>query len=75
MPHNIVKTWPARLDDQNDRLAERITGEALSILDDSQKSWPASLENVPPPHWAEAVYEPDFLGDLGKLSRRVGDPL
>lgn len=75
MPHNIVKTWPARLDDQDDWLAERITGEALSILNDAGESGSVSLEVASPPHWAEAVYEPDFLGHLGMLSKRFGDSI
>jgi 4-oxalocrotonate tautomerase len=46
MPHIIVKMWPGKAEKQKRKLAERITGDVMDVLDYGEESVSVAMEEV-----------------------------
>jgi 4-oxalocrotonate tautomerase len=72
MPHVIVKLWPGKSEEQKNRLADRITGDVMAVLNDGEDSVSVSIEEAQPQDWTEKVYKPDILDNLERLYKKPG---
>jgi 4-oxalocrotonate tautomerase len=72
MPHVIVKLWPGKSEQQKARLAEAITKDVTSILNDGGASVSVAMEEVEPRDWAEKVYKPDIVNRPEQLYKKPG---
>ena len=72
MPHVIVKLCPGKSEEQKNRLAERITGDVMAVLDYGEESVSVSIEEVQPQDWTEMVYRPDILDHPERLYKKPG---
>ena len=66
MPHVIVKLWPAKSEDQKNRLAEAITKNIIDILPYGEKSVSVAMEEIKPQDWVE------IKANLGGLYKKPG---
>ena len=72
MPHVIIKLWPGKSEEQKMRLAERITGDVMAVLNYGEESVSVSIEEIKSEDWKEKVYKPDILNGQGKLYKKPG---
>lgn len=55
MPHNVVKLWPGKSDEQKIRLAETITRSVTDILSYGEDAVSVAIQEVAPEDWTEQV--------------------
>lgn len=72
MPHVIVKLWPGKSEQQKRRLAEAITRDIITVLNDGEESVSVAVEEVAAAEWAEQVYRPDIVAKAATLYKKPG---
>ena len=72
MPHVIVKLWPGKSEQQKRRLAEAITRDITTVLNDGEESVSVAVEEVAAAEWAEHVYRPDIVAKAATLYKKPG---
>jgi 4-oxalocrotonate tautomerase len=72
VPHNVVKMWPGKSDEQKIRLAETITRSVTDILSYGEDAVSVAIQEVAPEDWTEQVYHSDILGRWHDLAKRPG---
>ena len=72
MPHVIVKLWPGKSERQKNELAMKITASVMSTLHYGAESVSVAFEEIEARDWAEKVYQPDIVGNEGKLYKKPG---
>jgi 4-oxalocrotonate tautomerase len=72
MPHVIVKLWPGKTEDQEQRLTETITRAVMDILEYGEDAVSVAFEEVAPADWTPQVYEPDIAANWANLTKRPG---
>jgi len=72
MPHVMVKLWPGKSEEQKNRLAEKITQDAMEILNYGAESVSVVLQEVESQDWEEKVYRPDIVAQTRNLYKKPG---
>jgi 4-oxalocrotonate tautomerase len=70
MPHVIVKLWPGKSEEQENRLAEEITKDVMEVLNYGAESVFVALQEIESQHWEEKVYRSDILAQAGNLYKK-----
>jgi len=72
MPHVIVKLWPGKTEQQKARLADRIAGDVMDVLNYGEESVSVGFEEIKPQDWKDKVYKPDIQDQWEKLYKKPG---
>jgi 4-oxalocrotonate tautomerase len=72
MPPVIVKLWPGKSEEQENRLAEEITKDVMEVLNYGAESVSVALQEIESQHWEEKVYRSDILAQAGNLYKKPG---
>jgi 4-oxalocrotonate tautomerase len=72
VPHVIVKLRPGKSEQQKRRLAEAITKEIATVLNDGDESVSVAMEEVTAAEWGEKVYRPDIVQKAATLYKKPG---
>ncbi len=72
MPHVIVKLWPGKTEQQEDRLAQKITKDVMDVFDYGEESVSVGFEEISSKDWKQKVYKPDIEDNWDKLYKRPG---
>jgi 4-oxalocrotonate tautomerase len=75
MPHVIVKLWPGKSKAQKERLAEKIAGDVMEVLDYGEESVSVAMEEIKSSDWARQVYQPDIKAKWDKLYKKPGNTM
>jgi len=68
----MVKLWPGKSEEQKNRLAEKITQDAMEILNYGAESVSVVLQEVESQDWEEKVYRPDIVAQTRNLYKKPG---
>jgi len=72
-PHDVVKLWPGKSEQQKVRLAEAIVKDVMDVLYYGEESVSLAIEEVGPQDWGEKVYKPGTFKTSGTSSTRSRD--
>ena len=72
MPHVILKIQAGRSDEQKIRIAAAITRALVAEAGCGEDAVSVSIEDIERVDWVGKVYQPDILGDWGRLYKKPG---
>lgn len=72
MPHGIVKLWPGKSEQQQQRLADAIAKDVMQILPYGEQSVSVAMDEVSSRDWAEKVYRAGIEAKADRLYRKRG---
>jgi 4-oxalocrotonate tautomerase len=72
MPHVVVKLVPGKSEEQKARLAQAITKDVVSVLNEGEDAVSVAFEEVEPQDWAETVYKPDIQNRWSTVYKKPG---
>ena len=72
MPHVIVKLWPGKSEQQKERLAEKITRDAMDVFHYGEESVSVGFEEISSKDWKEKVYKPDINDKWDTIYKKPG---
>jgi 4-oxalocrotonate tautomerase len=72
MPHVIVKLWPGKSEQQKIQLAKAIVKDVMNVLHYGEESVSVAIEEIKAEDWAEKVYNPDIVNNVGQLYKQPG---
>ena len=61
MPHNIVKLYPIRSEEQKKQIAKKILKDVVEIAKCEEKVVSVAFEEIDKSDWPEKVYKPDIM--------------